>query len=183
MKKLIVVEGFDRCGKDTLLDDLKNQDTNFYVYIEPLVGLPKYDKEQGDFLVWLNQFISCQVRELNKLFKTYDTVVMCRLIVSDEVYSTMFNREHTVEKYLSQIECDEICNYCMLFKDYDEYLKRLALIGDTNIQYDRTEFDRINELYINILSKFSGTIKYIYSDTSREDVVEHFKDYINKITQ
>ena len=58
MKKLIVIEGFDRSGKDTLMYDLIKEDLpNTFIYLNDLEGLPKYDKEQDDFLVWLNKFI------------------------------------------------------------------------------------------------------------------------------
>ena len=50
LKKLFVIEGFDRAGKDTLLNDLeKIENKKFYVYKSDLSGLPKYDKEQSDF--------------------------------------------------------------------------------------------------------------------------------------
>ena len=51
MKKLRVIEGFDRCGKDSLMQDLSKENLpNTYIYFNDLEGLPKYDKEQDDFI-------------------------------------------------------------------------------------------------------------------------------------
>ena len=115
MKRLIVIEGFDRSGKDTLMKDLFDMNLpNTYIYFNDLEGLPKYDKEQGDFLVWLNNFIYTQINTINELFDKYDTVIMTRLLISDEVYSLLFNREHTCIKYIDNLRKDvTIYNYCI----------------------------------------------------------------------
>ena len=182
-KKLIVIEGFDRCGKDTLMSDLSNLNNDFYVYRNDLTGLPKYDKEQEDFLVWLNKFINGQVNDLNELFKTHNTIVMCRLLISDEVYSTLFNREHTTIKYMDKLKDVEIIHYCLLFKDYNEYCGRLKKIGDDHIQYNYEDFNRINQLYINKLeeSNYKYYINYIYSYSSKRNILEDFYKYYDKI--
>ena len=182
-KKLIVIEGFDRCGKDTLMADLSKQNNDFYIYGNDLTGLPKYDKEQEEFLVWLNKFIDKQVNDLNELFKTYDTIVMCRLLVSDEVYSTLFNREHTTIKYMDKLKDVEIIHYCLLFNDYNEYINRLKKIGDNIIQYNENHFNTINQLYIDTLNSlnYKYHINYIYSYTSRRSVLEDFYRYYDKI--
>jgi hypothetical protein len=182
-KKLIVIEGFDRCGKDTLMSDLSKQNNDFYIYGNDLTGLPKYDKEQEEFLVWLNKFINKQVNDLNELFKTYDTIVMCRLLVSDEVYSTLFNREHTTIKYMDKLKDVEIIHYCLLFNDYNEYINRLKKIGDNIIQYDENHFNMINQLYIDTLNSlnYKYHINYVYSYNSRRNILENFYKYYDKI--
>lgn len=182
-KKLIVIEGFDRSGKDTLLSDLSNLNNDFYVYNNDLIGLPKYDKEQDEFLVWLNKFIDKQISDLNELFKTNDTIVMGRLLISDEVYSTLFNREHTTIKYMDKLENVEIINYCLLFKNFEEYCDRLKKIGDTNIQYNQEDFNKINQLYIDKLenSKYKYYVNYIHSYTSKRNILENFYDFYNKL--
>ena len=185
MKRLIVIEGYDRSGKDTLmkdLDDIKVLLPNTYIYFNDLEGLPKYDKEQDDFLNWLNKFISKQISELNKLFEKYDNIIMTRLIISDEVYSTLFNREHTTIKYIDKLNSEvNIINYCLLFNDFYEYLNRLYLVlgQDSKPQYDKTDFDHINELYKNEILKYKDSrIFYIFSDTSRLEIL---KDFINHV--
>ena len=182
-KKLIIIEGFDRCGKDTLMSDLSNFNNDFYIYDNDLTGLPKYDKEQGKFLDWLNAFIDKQINDLNELFKIYDIIVMCRLLISDEVYSTLFNREHTTIKYMDKLQNVEIINYCLLFNNYDEYRKRLEKINDENIQYSYDEFNKINQLYKDKLELFNYKyyINYIYSYTTRRNVLENFYTYYDKI--
>lgn len=179
MKRLIVIEGFDRSGKDTLMKDLYQLNLpNTYIYFNNLEGLPKYDKEQDSFLGWLNKFISTQVETINKLFDSYDTVIMTRFLISDEVYSKLFNREHTCIKYMSRLRKDiEIKNYCILFNDYQEYVQRLNNINDNDIQYNEREFDKINQLYIDVINKLnisSYMILHILSDTKPKTILNNF---------
>lgn len=184
MKKLIVIEGFDRCGKDTLMQDLIKEDLpNTFIYLNDLEGLPKYDKEQNDFLVWLNKFIDTQVKTINKLFDRYDTVIMTRFLMSDEVYSNLFNREHTVIKYLDNLRTDiYIVNFCILFKDYNEYLNRITHIKET-IQYSKEDFNKINELYNTELDKpYYHNIKVlceIVSQTTPKNLLDTFLNIYN----
>jgi thymidylate kinase len=176
-KKLIVIEGFDRSGKDTLLQDLKNyiKDNSIYIYENDLTGLPSYSKEQGKFLDWLNLFIDKQTNELNKLFETYDTVIMVRLIVSDEVYSHEFNRERTTIKYMNKLDGIEINNYCILFKNFSEYSKRINRLG-FDLQYQKQEFEDINKLYSDILDNigYKYHINYIKNWTTPEEILSDF---------
>ena len=183
MKRLFVIEGFDRSGKDTLIQDLYNLNlNNTYIYFNDLSGLPKYDKEQESFLEWLDRFINRQISELNELFKIYDNIIMVRLIISDEVYSRLFNREHTAIKYINQLKDIRIFNYCILFKNYDEYLNRLSKIIDNKIQYSNEDFDKLNDLYRDILDKsnYEYQIYYILSDTTQKDIVDNFLSFYNK---
>ena len=184
MKRLIVIEGYDRSGKDTLMQDLEDIKVllpNTYIYFNDLEGLPKYDKEQENFLDWLNRLISKQISELNKLFEEYDNIIMTRLIVSDEVYSKLFNREHTTIKYIDKLNSEvKIINYCLLFNSFKEYLNRLFII-DKNLepQYNLPDFMYINELYKNEILKYKGSrIYYIFSNTSRLEIL---KDFINHV--
>ena len=178
MKRLIVIEGFDRCGKDTLMNDLYNLSLpNTYIYFNNLEGLPKYNKEQENFLVWLNRFVNTQINTINELFNKYDTVIMTRLIVSDEVYSTLFNREHTTIKYLKNLREDvELYNYCLLFESYDEYLKRLNIINESVIQYNRDDFNKINDLYKYIIEKseYKSYINYVKANDQAKDILNNF---------
>ena len=184
MKKLIVIEGFDRSGKDTLMYDLIKEDLpNTFIYLNDLEGLPKYDKEQDDFLVWLNKFIDTQIKTINKLFDRYDTVIMTRFFISDEVYSNLFNREHTVIKYLDNLRKDiYIVNFCILFKDYNEYLNRITNIKET-IQYSKEDFNKINELYNTELNKpYYHNIKVlceIVSQTTQKNLLDTFLNIYN----
>jgi len=182
-KKLIVIEGFDRAGKDTLLDDLESfQNNNLYIYRNDLTGLPKYNKEQNNFIEWLNKFIDTQINQLNKLFNKYDIVIMTRLIISDEVYSTLFNREHTTIKYIKNLRKDvESFNYCILFDNYKEYVQRLKNIGDNDIQYNERDFEKINQLY-KLKSQelpYSFNINYVFGNTNKIEVLNNFLQYIN----
>lgn len=183
MKRLVVLEGFDRAGKDTLLEDLKKENlpNNTYVYDGFLDGLPAYDKERGKFIDWLNKLIDKQTSDVVNLFKKYDTIIMIRLIVSDEVYSNLFNREHTTIKYMHKLKDIEIFNYCILFKNYTEYINRLKLIKE-DIQYSEEEFNSINNLYKEVLNNigYKYYINYVSCNTKRYDVLNNFKEIIYK---
>lgn len=175
MKRLIVIEGFDRCGKDSLLEDLEKE--GYCVLYNDLEGLPKYDKEESDFLTWLRSYVTKQIEILNKMFDAHDTIVMSRFIISDEVYSTLFNREHTVEKLIGNLRKDvDIEFFCMLFMNYREYLKRLKMIGEET-QYDCQDFARINNLYEVIANPYSGVFKYINAEETREDILKTFLQF------
>lgn len=184
MKRLIVIEGFDRSGKDSLMKDLADSNLlpNTWVYFNDLEGLPKYDKEQENFLVWLNRLIQMQVNKLNELFDSYDTIIMTRFIVSDEVYSTLFNREHTVIKYIDQLRKDvQIINYCLLFSTWVDYLKRLEMLEVDEAQYDNKDFYSINKLYKDLLSNYEESrIYYVHYNTSRLDILIDFIKYVYK---
>lgn len=189
-KRLIVIEGFDRCGKDTLLSDLEKLHTimpHVYIMKNDLTGLPSYEHEQEDFLTWLNRYIDFQVNEINRLFNDYDTIIMSRFILSDEVYSVLFNREYTTRNYLNRlIDCD-IYNFCINFDNYQEYLDRIHMIGNSEVQYDEEYFNKITTLYNNISSNIFSFINdnnlnimmdycylYIKSTTTRLEILKNF---------
>lgn len=179
MKRLIVIEGFDRCGKDTLLEDLKKE--GFCVLSNELKGLPQYDKEQGDFLEWLDNYIKWQINTLNNLFKKHETIVLTRFLVSDEVYSKLFNRKRTVVKHLEKLNGNVlIYNYCLLFESYDEYLKRLEMIGEP-VQYSEEDFNKINDLYKEQINMRVGKIKYVHATDTKEDIKRDFINYCDNI--
>ena len=180
MKRLIVIEGFDRCGKDTLLEDLEKND--IFVFKNDLEGLPKYDKEQDNFLEWLDNYIKWQIKTLNKLFEDHDIIVMSRFLVSDEVYSELFNRKHTVIEHIKDLRKDVmIFNYCLLFKDYQEYLDRLKIIHDNEIQYSKEDFDKINGLYEKNTNGYFSYRKWIFSYNTRQEVLDNFMKIYNVI--
>ena len=85
--------------------------------------------------------------------------------------------------YMNKLKDVEIINYCLLFNDYDEYLKRLIKIGDNDIQYSRDEFNSINQLYKDILNSltYKYHINYIYSYDSPKNILEDFYRYYDKI--
>ena len=186
-KKLIAIEGFDRAGKDTLMNDLKDIKSslseNVYLYFNDLPeDMPSYSKQPVEYLVWLDSFIDKQVKELNELFMKYDIVIMVRFYVTDFVYSYMFNRPGTVSRYLSKLDENvEISNYCLLFENYQEYIGRLKMLeGDEFIpQYDENDFNKINEKYVEAINMFEdgylgSKIKYIKSSTTRKEIIDDF---------
>lgn len=178
---LYVIEGFDRIGKDTLLDDLEERKLMKTYKLESSAMPPYRHKEE--FISALHVFLSKQVEELHEIAKKGEDVVMARLEVSDYVYSNLFSRQMIADKYAEQISQDyDIVNVVFLWEDYLEYYDRcmkLAILEkkDLEIEYTKEEFDRICELY-----KKCPKVKYIVdnveSRTTREEILEMFEDIV-----
>jgi len=171
-KRLIVVEGFDRAGKDSLLDDLEKISSlmpKTVVMRNNLEGMPKYDKEQDDFLSWLDKFIDAQIEEIEKLAMQNDTIIMARFLISDEVYSTLFNRKHTVKPKLSKLPVGmEVHNYIILFESYKEYIDRIKMVeGNEYVaQYSEDEFNELNHLYCSNINAECNADKLVFLKAS-----------------
>ena len=184
-KKLIVIEGFDRCGKDTLM-------TDFY---ELTMAQTYFNEGKKDQQVYFDIFFRKNPFDggytmSGGLEETIDFIKNFKFgeeeidyLKSLGVFSTLFNREHTTIKYMDKLKDVEIIHYCLLFNDYDEYLNRLIKIGDSNVQYNKDEFNSINQLYIDILNSlnYKYHINYVYSYNSRRNILENFYKYYDKI--
>lgn len=157
--RLIILEGFDRTGKDTLLrkfDEKHKDDSSYKAYFQyPPSDIPKYREQPNEFKNWLIDWIGNQVDDLIDRAKNgAKTQMIVRLLLTDKVYSTIFNREEVVNRYHDKVfDNFQVENVIFLFKNYDEYLKRLNIIGDNVKEYSEEEFYKVNELYV-LLAKF-----------------------------
>lgn len=152
--RLIILEGFDRTGKDHLLStfDKRHQgDPSYRAYFQVIPkDMPKYREEPEAFRQFLIKHIGNQVDELVH-FKDNGakTQMLVRLLLTDAVYSTLFNREEVVNRFHEKVfDNFQVENSIFLFKDFGEYLKRLQTIGDTTVEYPEDEFYRVNQLYL-----------------------------------
>ena len=165
-KKLFILEGFDRIGKDTALLELKNKfkdNKKLLVYIQdPNRKVPDY-RDNEAFRSWLVNYLDNQSNELIKYSEKYNKIIMCRFFISDYVYSTLFNRENTAELYRERLEeYFEIHNIILLWHSYKDYLKRCAKTK-SNIEYTIEEFDKIQTLYEE---KHTDNDLFLYFDNS-----------------
>lgn len=177
-KKLIVIDGFDRTGKDTLLkfksEHLKDKE---YVYFNDLTGKPSY-KDKENYLVWLNNFLTKQRNDLVDLSFNYDTVYMVRLDLCDKVYSKLFNREYTAGKYFGYVHKRyDVKNFVLLWKNYAEYMKRLERLGDKDIEYNLQNFEKIQKLYNDLSNKSKDKMVYITADDKTEELYKELAKF------
>jgi len=168
--KLIIFEGHDQTGKDTLINYIKNIHPEFYLYKQ------KTSEEQGvdyrdkvKYEEWLYKYIKSQIEELKDISKNNSTIIMTRLLLSDNVFSDCFGRNHIVEKNFKDdlYSFFDVKNITILWSDYSEYLKRVKA-SNGYIQYEEDEFNKIKSLYEKYSSK--DEIIYITHNMSTENI-------------
>lgn len=106
------------------------------VYIQHPQNLPNYRESPEKFVAWLLDYLKEQATDLINISKWANNVLMTRLFVSDYVYGHLFNRvqvAETVRRTLSRYF--EFHNVVMLWKNFDEYVKRVDSIEEI-LEYD-----------------------------------------------
>lgn len=160
--RLIILEGFDRTGKDHLLGSFKKKHASDYsceAYVQVIPPTkPDYRKDPLAFREWLIGHIGNQVDDLVELAKNgKKTLMLVRLLLTDVVYSTLFNREQAVNRFHDKVfQNFNVENNVFLFKNYSEYLKRLEIIGDKEVEYSEDEFYKVNDLYVAAAQQFEN---------------------------
>lgn len=179
VKRLICIEGFDRIGKDTLLDMIKERNTseNIYVYRSEPKNLPNYESKK-EFTKWLDNYIRCQVMDLNSLFNHYDTIIMGRFVLSDIVYSEVFDRQQvTLPIVRDHLRLDvNIINFITKWESYTEYLSRLVDINEEP-QYNTKEFNKINDAFKPMHG--NDECVEVSHDDSKEALYKWFKQFLD----
>ena len=178
-KTLIAIEGFDRVGKDTLISNFLEKYPSAKHYKQPTsesVGISYRDTKQ--FELYLYDHYTQVIKELIDLNKSTDIVITSRLFVSDKTYSELFGRKYQfgelAEKY-NLLDHFNLISYCMLWKSYDEYLKR---INNSNIEYNKEEFIRLNDLFCKNTLELNGYVEYINNNDSREINFKRFEEIL-----
>ncbi len=174
--KLIVLEGHDRTGKDTLLDMLDFND--FLVYKQKSSEEEGVDyKNPKVYEEWMKKNIRKVLNDLyvmNELNGTDRPIVMTRLLLTDNVFADLYNREHIVEKWFKE-EIDnnfDCINYIMLWRNYDEYKFRMRKIGKT-IDFNKEEFEEITKKFVTYKDK-SDLICEIDDDNTKDEIYWNF---------
>lgn len=171
---LIVIEGQDRTGKDTLINNLVEK-YGFYCYKQQeheKTGVDYRNKEQYE--KWVYNHIDKIYNDLLEISKTNKIILLSRLWISDNVYSDLFGRNHIVEKYFKDKFKDKfnIKTFILLWEDFDNYITRLQSINE-NIEYEVDEFNHTIELY-----KKYGTEQdkflIIENTTSKNNILNNF---------
>lgn len=174
--KLWVLDGHDCTGKDEIMNHLSFD--NYLVYKQPTMEDQNVDyKDKEAFKNFMLRHIRKVLDDLytmSKLNGTDRPIVMSRLLVCDNVFSDLYDREHIVEKYFGkEIETNfDVTNYIMLFAEYSEYCKRVRMVEGT-IDFTPEEFDNIVSLY-NIHKSPTDKIKLIYANDTKEKELSDF---------
>lgn len=180
--KLITIEGFERCGKDQLLTNVKRMLPGLKYYEQPTsesTGVSYRETEK--FKVILEKHFSKMVDELSGLAEENNEVLVTRFLLSDNIYSDMFGREHILERILKSSSTFELHPFTLLWKDYSEYLKRVEASG-SEVEYSEEEFDVIQEKFETYCKRYGGEVLKLSHSDSREFVLEHFMEFYNGLS-
>lgn len=160
--KLIILEGPDKVGKDTILKNFSNK--KIYKYIQNN-NPPDYRNDFRKFEKWLNNFLKNQSKELINLNQN---IIMARLFTSDYVYSTLFSRLSIIDEIYNTLSLNfDIHQIIILYKSYVQYIKRYYLSSE-EVEYTENEFNKIQSLFRNspFNKKISTTVFYTEDDNN-----------------
>lgn len=180
MKTLIAIEGNDRTGKDTILKRLPSRNIAILDQDAIRAEVPNINdyKDQEKFKAFLEEFIKRVSLMLNKAFKEHDVVALTRWSLSDKVFSEIFNRvpltEYVTSKYLEYPVV--VKNFIMLWSNYDEYKKRLKMIGEEE-QYSEEVLISINSKFFR-KANYDDVIMYIDADTPNKLIEDNLVKFI-----
>lgn len=176
--RIIALDGHDRSGKDEIMNKLDFND--FLVYKQPETEAQDTDyKNPEKFKQFMLKYIRKVLDDLytmSTLNGTDRPIVMSRLLLCDNVFSDIYGREHVVEKYFgNEINTNfNITNYIMLFKDYEEYRKRIEIINGT-LDFNKDELDNITKLYYHYKND-NDIVKLISASDSKE---KEYNDFVS----
>lgn len=182
--KLIVLEGHDRTGKETIMDMVDFND--FLVYKQKSSeeeGVDYKDPEKYE------EFVRNHVRKvlddlytMSKLNGTDRPIVLSRLWLSDNVFADLYGRNHVVEKYfMREIEANfDVVNYIMLWRNYEEYKTRVQMINGS-LDFPPQEFDDIVSNF-NQYKTYKDYIRLIDATDTKEDVYDDFYATFENLT-
>ena len=176
--KLICLEGCDRTGKGTLLENLKNRFDDFLVYNPISAEKEHVDyKDPKKFEEWIRKTIRKVLDDLytmSKLNGTDRPIVMDRLLLTDNVFADLFGRDHIVERYFGrEIEANfNLTNYIMLWRNPEEYKDRVNLLKE-NQDFTEKEIGDIMDLF-NHYKKSNDIVKLIDNTDTTEDILDDF---------
>ena len=177
---LIILEGQDQTGKDTILDMLDD----VYVYKQKTSEQQGVNyKDKVEYEKWIKQYISDTLNELKDLSKHHNKIAMTRLVMSDNVFSDCFGRSHIVEdNFYDDIHSFfNVKTVCVLWDNYQSYLNRISSCN-TYKQYEEDMFNKIKERYLYYANKEPQCVVMEINDKqSKQEVYDTFKSLLNTI--
>ncbi|MCH5167412.1 MAG: hypothetical protein J1F35_05905 [Erysipelotrichales bacterium] len=187
--KLIVIDGQDRTGKDTLLNDIiKNHPENYIIYYQTTCDDAKVDyRDKVAFTKHQKKLIEKVFNDIKKLKEENPNknIVCMRLWISDEVYSDMFDREHVTIQYKEEFEKifgkENILYFVFLWKSFNDFVSRMQNIKDNHglNEYSEEEFQKVKKLFVKYSEKYSTKIYYIENETSQRQLFNYINTYLH----
>ena len=194
-----MIEGFDRTGKDTMLDMIHKDMESEGRLCECVYVQHNYegDDPQPDYrkteiyLPWLNRYLRAQANDLVKIALTgKEDVYMTRLFISDFVYSSLFGRQLTAIKFQRYLSRYFTLNVIALsWRSYEEYLERCKKSGD-EVEYSEEEWKEVDSLFTSAVLNRNSPVKVdsatlfpLHESDSREEVFKRVKEAINSMKQ
>jgi thymidylate kinase len=174
MTNLIVIEGQDRAGKDTLLHDLEN--IGLPIFSPDISHLPNYHNPE-EWRAALKLFLEKQANDMIAL--NVKDLYIARFQLSEYVYADLFNRSNLFEDCINDIIKNHfiIKNVIILWDTYQDYLNRLKMINDDYIEYNEEDFNKIKNLYLKH-KKPNDVVIYVKANTSRAELMSQFLNEI-----
>lgn len=169
---LIDIEGFDRVGKDTLLNNLSNL-PGLEIYRQPPVESFGVDyRDTKRFEPILREHFKKVISDLQK-FDGSKPVILSRFLLSDNVYSHMFIRERILEQEFNKVKDKfKLTTVLLLWDSFNDYVERVKASGSV-LEYEEDEFKYIQHYFERYLEGDYAILNVKHSDTE-QDVFNRF---------
>lgn len=173
---LIIFEGQDRTGKDTMIEYLKRDlGKDVFVYRQMTcqeAGVDYRNKEQ--FEAYLEKAFKKTYEDIRKIHEKFPDrlIVTSRLWISDDVYSKMFNRRHIVSSTYKDLFLTDfdgnVVNIVFLWNSWYDFIKRMDDIKDeySRNEYSAVEFLRVKELFLKYAERNAAKVINVKAETT-----------------
>lgn len=192
LPRLVIIEGQDRTGKDTLMwDILHNHLEDVIIYRQETCEEANIDyRDTAAFSAYLFKAFDKTYEDIKKLAEENPTktIVTSRLWISDTVYSKIFHRVPVIEqiykdKFVELFGKHNIYLYTMVWLSWSTFKKRMEDINEEESinEYSHEEFLKIKKGFI--LESYGNAsiadvrINRLASYMTREEVYKDFDEF------
>lgn len=156
-----IVEGIDRSGKDTFIENLLSSCKALHTYTEDPIRKREFVGNPEKYKEYIRQTFSEKIIKI----KVESYVVLNRFHVSEYVFSTFFNRELVIAP-MDEFEKSFLYNPPVIFYldiSYATYLERLKEANEVRV-YSEIEFIKICDLYKHHIGRSKFPKVHIHND-------------------
>lgn len=186
MKKLIVLEGMDKTGKDLYMQHA--YDAELYHYYASKNPMKKKDTawifKKDYFIKNLKKLYDLEYKELRDLSVKCDKdILMCRYELSELVYTLMNSRKNILSNDPSFIDLTtnyyDVHNVILLFDEWTDYVRSLPRLAC--LEYDEPLFNKCQSYYKHYANPNKDVIVYLHSGMSLLERMKRIREAIVKI--
>lgn len=168
MNNLIVLEGFDRTGKNSIAEACYNTS---YTILDKTPNKPDHFGDPTVFAKWVKEYA---INELDMMISLNTNIFRVRWMLSEYVYSTLFSRTSIVDAITAKsIQHFNVKNIVLLFDTYASYIRRVTILNDV-VEYTEQQFNTINKLYYEAMNKYTTMDNVVYfinaDDKPKKDI-------------